>query len=81
MLSYNLITRQTFYSLGLSVSFSFIAVACIYDHKSDILNFLFQNDDVPLSEQTVAQVKSYVTPENKDIIWQNKLPLVFSLPV
>ena len=64
MLSYNLITRQTFYSLGLSVSFSFIAVACIYDHKSDILNFLFQNDDVPLSEQTVAQVKSYVTVEN-----------------
>ena len=58
MLSYNLITRQTFYSLGLSVSFSFIAVVCIYDHKSDILNFLFQNDDVPLSEQTVAQVKS-----------------------
>lgn len=64
MLSYNLITRQTFYSLGLSVSFSFIAVVCIYDHKSDILNFLFQNDDVPLSEQTVAQVKSYVTAEN-----------------
>lgn len=61
---YSLITRQTFYSLFLSVSFSFIAVVCIYDHESDILNFLFQNDDVPLSEQTVAQVKSYVTVEN-----------------
>ena len=58
MLSYNLITRQTFYSLGLSVSFSFIAAVCFYDHKSDIFIFLFQNDDVPLSEQTVAQVKT-----------------------
>ena len=64
MLSYNLITRQTFYSLGLSVSFSFIAVICIYDGKSDTFIFLFQNDDVPLSEQTVAQVKSYITIEN-----------------
>lgn len=64
MLSYNLITRQTFYSLGFSVSFSFIAVICIYDGKSDTFIFLFQNDDVPLSEQTVAQVKSYITIEN-----------------